>query len=67
MRGKIDKITGIFDKVEDIKNWGHLLGQKEWANSYPDNQRFKKAVKKPVFVASQLSGQGAAYNFRPDR
>ena len=46
---------------------GHLLGRKEWANSYPDNQRLKKAVKKPVFVAGQLSGQRVAYNFRPTK
>jgi hypothetical protein len=43
------------------------LGQKEWANIYPDNWWLKKAVKKPVFVAGQLSGQRVAYYFWPNK
>jgi hypothetical protein len=64
---KIDKITRIFYKVEDIKNRGHLLGRKEWADSYPDNQQLKNRSKRPVFVAGQLSGQRVVYNFRPNK
>jgi hypothetical protein len=61
---KIDKITRIFDEVEYIlKTRDHLLGRKEWANIYLYNWRLKK----PVFVAGQLSGQTVAYYFWPNK
>jgi hypothetical protein len=65
---KIYKITELFDRVVQLKNWGVTY----WAERNGPAvvwiiRELKKLVKKPVFVTGQLSGQPVAYSFRPNK